>query len=528
MTDIEKFGYNAASIPVDTTLKVQFSQDGTNWYNSSDVEDGWDTLSEGNNLAEGDAIDLSTLVWAGRDFYYQVQFETSDTEATSILEEVNVFYLPGIYVTTELATYVTANSAAGNGTINTVDGGNATTRGFKYGVTQTDTWDVHEDGSFGIESYFLDIADLDSLTTYYIRAYTVNSRGTTYGDWVSFTTGSYYDLGTFTSTNILYDSCATTIDEFGYNASSVPAGTTLKVQFSQNAANWYSSSGVENEWDTLSEGNYLADIDAIDLSGLGWTGRNFYYKVQFESNSPTNDSAPILDEIVVYNTPGTCVSTQYATLVTADSSLGNGNIYELNGGNPTIRGFKYGLTQTDTWDVHEEGDFTTGSYSLDVTVLDPLTTYYIRAYATNPRGITYGDWVSFTTSGNYSSSGTLTSTNFLSGYEVETINRFVYNLTAKPEGTTATIQFSQDGETWYNSAGTPGGTDTMKKGINSVNLVDLEWTGDNFYYQIEFTSATGDETPALSEVSVLINDPPGIRLEGVQMEGICVGDAPCF
>jgi len=93
------------------------------------------------------------------------------------------------------------------------------------------------------------------------------------------------------------------------------------------------------------------------------------------------------------------------TVVTSDpSSLGrttataNGDITDIGGSNVTIRGFKYGLTEADTWDAHEHGNWSSpGTYSLPISELSPGTIYHIRAYATNEEGTAYGSWVAFVT-----------------------------------------------------------------------------------------------------------------------------------
>jgi hypothetical protein len=55
---------------------------------------------------------------------------------------------------------------------------------------------------------------------------------------------------------------------------------------------------------------------------------------------------------------------------------------------------------------------------------------------------------------------------------------------------------------WYNSAGVPGGTDTLTTGANnSINLSTLGWSGANFYYKIAF-AGDGSNTPVLSDVTV--------------------------
>jgi hypothetical protein len=99
------------------------------------------------------------------------------------------------------------------------------------------------------------------------------------------------------------------IDSFDYNASAIPSGTGLKVQFSQDNTNWYNSAGTADGWDTLSQGT-----NNIDLSGLSWSGANFYYHMEFTSDG---SDTPILDEISVnfstYYTSGDLISSAYDT-----------------------------------------------------------------------------------------------------------------------------------------------------------------------------------------------------------------------
>src|SRR3989344_8137592 len=66
-----------------------------------------------------------------------------------------------------------------------------------------------------------------------------------------------------------------------------------------------------------------------------------------------------------------------------------------------------------------------------------------------------------TASAAYETSGNWTSINLLSGETVTSIDSFVYNLSAKPSGTGATIQLSQDTTNWYSSAGRLDGPETL-------------------------------------------------------------------
>ena len=116
-----------------------------------------------------------------------------------------------------------------------------------------------------------------------------------------------------------------------------------------------------------------------------------------------------------------------------------------------------------------------------------------------------------TASAAYYSSGNWTSTNLLSGETVSSIDSFVYNLSAKPANTDATIQFSQDNSTWYNSSGVLDGTDTLTTGVdNTIDLSGLGWSGANFYYKTTFTTSDGVDTPVLDDISVIFtsNQPP--------------------
>jgi len=91
------------------------------------------------------------------------------------------------------------------------------------------------------------------------------------------------------------------------------------------------------------------------------------------------------------------VTVQAPTDVMPTTATANGNITALGGENATHRGFKYGLTKTDTWDAHDEGSFGAGAYTKALTDLSPNTTYWIQAYATNSIGTSYGAWVEFQT-----------------------------------------------------------------------------------------------------------------------------------
>lgn len=127
---------------------------------------------------------------------------------------------------------------------------------------------------------------------------------------------AYNPTGTLTSINLLESELVRSIDSFWYYASAIPTGTGLKVQFSTDNTTWYNSEGTLDGWDPLSQGT-----DTIDLSGLGWSGSNFYYHMLFTSDGT---ATPVLDEISVN------FSTYYASGDLTSSTYDSG--YDVNWG----------------------------------------------------------------------------------------------------------------------------------------------------------------------------------------------------
>lgn len=67
-----------------------------------------------------------------------------------------------------------------------------------------------------------------------------------------------------------------------------------------------------------------------------------------------------------------------------------GNLYDNADNNVSVRGFKYGLTETDTWNVNEEVG-TEGTFDLTATGISGEVDIYVRAYAVTPTGTYYSD-----------------------------------------------------------------------------------------------------------------------------------------
>jgi len=168
-------------------------------------------------------------------------------------------------------------------------------------------------------------------------------------------------------------------------------------------------------------GDYIGvrlDGSSPDMTGLAldydasWV--NDYWRTLEETDFPyTNYEFNNLGQriISIYGEITTIpsVTTDPATSVEATAATGNGNITDNGGEDCDKRGFVYDTSphgdpgNTAPADseysnyVEETDSFGTGAFTGALTSLEPKTTYYIRAYAHNSAGYSYGNEVSFTT-----------------------------------------------------------------------------------------------------------------------------------
>lgn len=85
------------------------------------------------------------------------------------------------------------------------------------------------------------------------------------------------------------------------------------------------------------------------------------------------------------------VTTEEVTEITVNSARSGGNITSDGGESVTSRGVCWSTNATPTINDEKTNDGAGGgSFVSELTGLDPNTTYYVRAYATNANGTAYG------------------------------------------------------------------------------------------------------------------------------------------
>ncbi|MGH7237024.1 MAG: beta strand repeat-containing protein, partial [Candidatus Saccharimonadales bacterium] len=92
------------------------------------------------------------------------------------------------------------------------------------------------------------------------------------------------------------------------------------------------------------------------------------------------------------------VTTASVTSITSTSATGGGDVTDDGGSSVTQRGIAYSTSPNPTTsDSTVTSGSGTGSFTANMSGLAQSTTYYVRAYAINGAGTSYGNQVSFTT-----------------------------------------------------------------------------------------------------------------------------------
>lgn len=337
----------------------------------------------------------------------------------------------------------------------------------------------------------------------------------------------YAPAGLMTSGDLLPAGATSTslITGFTYTASAIPAGTSLKIQFSyddtNNAPNrnWYDADGLKDSQSTY----LLAGTHTIDLSGLAWNKAFFSYRVWFISNG---SATPVLTSVTLNYLTG-------AITYPIGGVLTSVNLLPINS-TSTIGSFVYGSSaipagtglaiqfSSDNVNWYDaagifggRSTLSVGTSSIDLSGLNwTWPKFYYRVWFSSDGSATpvfNSGSVSVTLLGginenSYASLGLLTSANLLAGNPFLTANSVSYTASVIPAGTSLAIQFSNDGIYWYSATGALNVSTTLSAGTHSIDLSILGWQKFYFYYRVWFAS-NGTATPVLTFISLSASQP---------------------
>jgi len=302
--------------------------------------------------------------------------------------------LPTLAATTA-ATLITATTATSGGNVTATGGSPIIERGICYAITANPTTANTKviDAAPGLGVFVSNLTGLTPGTLYYVRSYATNSTGTAYGTQISFSTLMLAPTVVTTAATAITSTSAVTGGSYTLNG----VGGNLwnyGVAYALTPGSLtptYVQSGtlpVPSPWTTNLTGLLGSTTYYIRAYIQGyWNGAGAYdygNELSFTTPAPT---APVI------------ASTNAITNITTTSAVSGGVITSDGGAPITAKGVCYGTTASPTIaGLHTSDGTGSANFISSITGLTPSTTYFVRAYATNSVGTSYGPVsVSFTT-----------------------------------------------------------------------------------------------------------------------------------
>ena len=236
--------------------------------------------------------------------------------------------------------------------------------------------------SSGVGSFVCTVSGLEHATTYYVRAYATNKVGTSYGSALTFTTPDFPTVTTSAAGSVTTTHVTTGGDVTADGGAPITARGVC--------------------WGTTSTPT-IADSLTVDSCGLGSFSSvitvlspNTTYYIRAYA---TNIAGTAYGSAVSIKTPKyPSVVTTAVSNITATGAVSGGNVTNDGGVAMVAKGVCWSTSPSPSIadSLTVDGN-TTGSYSSTISSLQPATTYYVSAYATNTFGTAYGTAISFTT-----------------------------------------------------------------------------------------------------------------------------------
>jgi len=338
-------------------------------------------------------VDLENLTDAT---LYYVRAYATNSAGTSYGNQVS-FTTPEATVATvttrELAN-VTFTTAESGGDIASDGGSEITAKGICWSTSENPTVDSKaepgeisktEDGT-GTEGFSSNLAGLSAGTTYYVRAYATNSKGTAYGNQLTFTTAVGLATLTTKPVNGIAFSSATSGGDITSNGSGAVTAKGICWSTTQNptVAGSHTTNGAGNE-------GFVSNMTGLNENTT-------YYVRAYATNSAGTAYGNQLT-FTTTTTSAPVVTTAVMGAITATTAVSGGNVTSDGGLPVTQRGVVWGIAPNPTTTGNRTTNGTgAGVFASNITGLGNGTVYYVRAYATNSKGTSYGNEVIFVTS----------------------------------------------------------------------------------------------------------------------------------
>ena len=289
-------------------------------------------------------------------------------------------------LTTTSATNVGSTFAKLGGNIAEDGGSPVTARGVCWGLASKPTVSLGTKTNDGVGKgvFVSNLSGLSLGVTYFARAYATNSAGTAYGNEVTFKTLNSPLLSTSSATNLTGTSVTSGGDITSDGGSSISVrgvcwdvNANPTAQLSTKTSN---GSGV---------GLFTSNITSLVI------GTKYYIRAYATNAAGTSYG----NEIVVVTKGKPELETLNPTNITTSSIQTGGKVSGDGGESVNARGVCWSTTNNPTIDLPTKtiDGSGVGSFSSTISNLTPNKIYFVRAYATNSLGTSYGNEVSFNT-----------------------------------------------------------------------------------------------------------------------------------
>jgi uncharacterized protein (TIGR02145 family) len=290
-------------------------------------------------------------------------------------------------ISTTAVTQISTIAAVSGGNITDDGGALIISKGVCWNTIDNPTIDNNKTSESGKSlSFTSNISQLLPSTSYYVRAYAVNSAGTSYGKSISFKTlGDKPASNSQNASNIQLTTAT-------INGTVSPNSLETTVTFEYGITTSYGSTVVaqQSPLNGDSEGNVSADLTELT------PGKTYHFRIKAENTLGITYSSDM-----TFTTLGSVPVTTAlaATNLQVNSATVNGSV-NPNYLSSTIE-FEWGTTTSYGSTITPAQSPVTGSatvnVSADLSGLTPGTTYHFRINATNELGTTNSGDLSFTT-----------------------------------------------------------------------------------------------------------------------------------
>jgi hypothetical protein len=321
---------------------------------------------------------------------YYVRAYATNASGTSYGAQVSFTTpaLPPAVASTTVASNIRGTSATSGGDITNDLGNTISVRGICWSTSPNPTTadaNTTESGTTG--SFTSDITGLTLGTLYYVRAYATNAVGTSYGAQVSFTTSALPPA--VASTTVASNIRGTSATSGGDITNDL--GNTISIRGICWSTSPNPTTADANTTESGTTGSFTSDITGLTLGTLYYVRAYATNAVGTSYGTQVSFTTPAL--------PPAVDSTTIASNIRGTSATSGGDITNDLGNTISVRGICWSISPNPTTaNAYTTESGTTGSFTSDITGLTLGTLYYVRAYATNAVGTSYGVQVSFTTS----------------------------------------------------------------------------------------------------------------------------------